>query len=59
MAGAASLSITASIGIALSGPEATDTDELLQQADAAMYRAKRAKTTGWALAGDDLATTGS
>lgn len=55
--GGATLSSTASIGIALTGPDVTGTDELLQQADAAMYRAKRAKDTGWAMAGDDLATT--
>ncbi|MFD1364969.1 sensor domain-containing diguanylate cyclase [Actinoplanes sichuanensis] len=57
--GGATLSSTASIGIALSGPDVTGTDELLQRADVAMYQAKRAKDSGWALAGGDRATTGS
>ena len=37
-----------SIGIAVSEP-GLDLDELLHHADTAMYRAKRAKTTGWQL----------
>jgi diguanylate cyclase (GGDEF)-like protein/PAS domain S-box-containing protein len=38
-----------SVGIAVSGPDADDIDELLRRADTAMYRAKRDKTTGWQL----------
>ena len=37
------------IGIAISGPDCSGTDELLRCADAAMYRAKRAKDVGWAV----------
>jgi diguanylate cyclase (GGDEF)-like protein/PAS domain S-box-containing protein len=43
-----------SIGIALSDRE-SDLDELLHRADVAMYRAKRAKTTGWELYADGMA----
>jgi diguanylate cyclase (GGDEF)-like protein/PAS domain S-box-containing protein len=35
------LFITASIGVALSGPEYVDPEEILRHADAAMYRAKK------------------
>jgi diguanylate cyclase (GGDEF)-like protein/PAS domain S-box-containing protein len=44
---------TASIGIALTGPDCTDTHELLRRADAAMYDAKRAKDNGCAVYNDD------
>jgi diguanylate cyclase (GGDEF)-like protein/PAS domain S-box-containing protein len=37
----------ASIGIALSDPDSTDTDQLLHRADAAMYRAKREHGSCW------------
>lgn len=52
--GAATVRCSASIGIAVSVAGCTDTDELLRRADAAMYQAKRAKDTGWALHGDDV-----
>ncbi|GAB2608045.1 hypothetical protein Aab01nite_61580 [Paractinoplanes abujensis] len=54
--GGATLCCTASIGIAVSGGGRAGTDELLQQADTAMYAAKRAKATGpgWSLHGDDV-----
>ncbi|GIF22379.1 hypothetical protein Ate02nite_51090 [Paractinoplanes tereljensis] len=45
---------TASIGIAVTGPGGAGTDQLLQRADAAMYHAKRAKDTGWAVYRDDI-----
>ncbi|MEV6345270.1 diguanylate cyclase [Actinoplanes sp. NPDC051851] len=44
-----------SIGIAASEPGGgTDTDELLHRADAAMYQAKRARDTGWAVYGEEV-----
>jgi diguanylate cyclase (GGDEF)-like protein/PAS domain S-box-containing protein len=48
------LRCTASIGIALTGPDGAGTDDMLQRADAAMYHAKRAKDTGWAVYSDDM-----
>lgn len=52
--GGATIRCTASIGVALAGPGCAGTDELLRWADAAMYHAKRAKDTGWALYSDNL-----
>jgi diguanylate cyclase (GGDEF)-like protein len=46
---------SASIGIAVAGPGELSPDELMHRADLAMYRAKRAKTTGFELYSDDLA----
>ncbi|HET6146410.1 MAG TPA: EAL domain-containing protein [Polyangia bacterium] len=43
------ISITASIGIALSAPDAGQADALLKQADAAMYRAKAVGRNGYVL----------
>ncbi|MDR6318508.1 sensor domain-containing diguanylate cyclase [Actinoplanes couchii] len=44
-----------SIGIAASDPGGgADTDELLHRADAAMYEAKRARDTGWAVYGEEI-----
>jgi predicted signal transduction protein with EAL and GGDEF domain len=37
----------------VTGPDRADTDELLRQADTAMYQAKRTKDTGWAIYNDD------
>jgi diguanylate cyclase (GGDEF)-like protein/PAS domain S-box-containing protein len=51
--GGTTLRCTASIGIAVTGPDCAGTDELLRRADAAMYHAKRAKDTGWAVYNDD------
>ncbi len=41
------LMISASLGIAISGPGELDSDELLHRADQAMYRAKRGRSAGW------------
>ena len=57
--GGASIACTASIGIALTGSGDLSTDELLSRADAAMYHAKRAKDTGWAVYHDDMLQDGS
>jgi diguanylate cyclase (GGDEF)-like protein/PAS domain S-box-containing protein len=54
--GGATIRCTASIGIAVTGPGCAGTDELLQRADAAMYQAKRARDTGWAVHGDGPGT---
>jgi diguanylate cyclase (GGDEF)-like protein len=54
--GGATVRCTASIGIALTGSDHTGTDELLRQADSAMYEAKRAKTVGWAVHDGDPGT---
>jgi diguanylate cyclase (GGDEF)-like protein/PAS domain S-box-containing protein len=47
--GGATIRCRASIGIAVTEPGCTSTDELLNWADTAMYHAKRAKGTGWAM----------
>jgi diguanylate cyclase (GGDEF)-like protein len=44
----------ASIGIAVSGADCADTDELLRRADFAMYAVKRQKTNGWRVYADEL-----
>jgi len=46
---------SASIGIAIADPGELSPDELMHRADLAMYRAKKAKTTGFELYRDDLA----
>jgi diguanylate cyclase (GGDEF)-like protein/PAS domain S-box-containing protein len=51
--GEASIRVGGSIGIAVSEPD-LGLDELLHRADTAMYRAKRARTTGWQLYVDGL-----
>jgi diguanylate cyclase (GGDEF)-like protein/PAS domain S-box-containing protein len=52
--GGTTIRCTASIGIALTGPDCAGTDELLSRADAAMYHAKRGRDTGWAVHSDDM-----
>ena len=52
--GGAAIRCTASIGIALTGPDRASTDELLSCADAAMYHAKRERGAGWAVHDDDM-----
>jgi diguanylate cyclase (GGDEF)-like protein len=52
--GGATIRCRASIGIAVSQPGYTSTDELLNWADTAMYHAKRAKDTGWARYRDSM-----
>jgi diguanylate cyclase (GGDEF)-like protein len=46
---------SASIGIAVAGPGEVSPEELMRRADLAMYRAKRGKTTGFALYQDEVA----
>ena len=50
---ATTAAIRASIGIAVSEPDRSDADELLRQADAAMYKAKRAGGHTWFLQSPD------
>jgi diguanylate cyclase (GGDEF)-like protein/PAS domain S-box-containing protein len=57
VAGGATIRCSASVGIAISGPGGSGTDELLRCADAAMYRAKRAKDLGWAVHDDGVGVT--
>ncbi|NMO50136.1 diguanylate cyclase [Actinoplanes sp. TBRC 11911] len=55
--GATAIRCSASIGIADTGPDRIGVDELLRRADAAMYQAKRAKDTGWAMHSDNPAVS--
>ena len=48
------ISMTASIGVALSGPEYGDAEEMLRDADAAMYRAKEQGRGQYAMAGAEM-----
>jgi diguanylate cyclase (GGDEF)-like protein/PAS domain S-box-containing protein len=57
--GGATIRCTASIGIALTGPDRASTDELLSRADAAMYHAKRGRDTGWAVHSEDMTNDAS
>ncbi|MEX0834828.1 MAG: diguanylate cyclase, partial [Nitriliruptor sp.] len=49
------LPVTASVGIATATPDATDVEDLLRSADAAMYRTKREGGAGvsWSQDGSD------
>jgi diguanylate cyclase (GGDEF)-like protein/PAS domain S-box-containing protein len=50
------VSVTASIGIAIAGPRAGSGDELLRLADLAMYRAKTRSDTPYFIADESVAT---
>jgi len=52
--GGATLSVKASIGIAVAEPGRVTTDELLNHADMAMYHAKRELDGGWAVYEDGM-----
>jgi diguanylate cyclase (GGDEF)-like protein/PAS domain S-box-containing protein len=51
------VSVTASIGIAIAGPRLASGDELLRLADVAMYRAKTQADTSYVIADDAVAAT--
>jgi diguanylate cyclase (GGDEF)-like protein/PAS domain S-box-containing protein len=53
------VSVTASIGIALSSPETHDVETLLKQADAAMYRVKETGRNGYLFFSPDLDSSAS
>jgi diguanylate cyclase (GGDEF)-like protein len=55
--GTVELRSSASIGIAVGGGAVADVDAVVQAADLAMYRAKKAGGAGFALAGTDAAQT--
>jgi diguanylate cyclase (GGDEF)-like protein/PAS domain S-box-containing protein len=50
------LAVTASVGVALSGP-GSRTDDLLRDADAAMYRAKNRGKARWEIGGEGMHVT--
>jgi diguanylate cyclase (GGDEF)-like protein/PAS domain S-box-containing protein len=52
--GGRSFPVSASVGIARSAPGVTDADQLVRNADLAMYTAKAEKKRGWAVYRDDM-----
>jgi diguanylate cyclase (GGDEF)-like protein len=50
-----SVSVAASIGIAIAGPRSESGDELIRLADVAMFRAKRRSDVSWVMADDEVA----
>jgi diguanylate cyclase (GGDEF)-like protein/PAS domain S-box-containing protein len=52
--GGQAIGITASLGVAIAPRDGTDADELLRNADLAMYRAKAAGRNGWRFSVADL-----
>jgi diguanylate cyclase (GGDEF)-like protein/PAS domain S-box-containing protein len=50
-----SVSVTASIGIAIAGPQAESGEELIRLADVAMFRAKRRSDVSYVMADDSVA----
>ncbi|PTD95321.1 sensor domain-containing protein [Pseudothauera lacus] len=57
--GTSEVSVSASIGIALYPHDATAFDELLKQADMAMYQAKSGGRNGWRYFNDEMARSAS